>query len=80
MKRLFIISATFDLNEIKDNIENNQENQDSIPITVILDNVRTPDNVGALIRVAAAVGCKQILAMKVNDNRRQISSEKWPVL
>ena len=40
-------------------------NESSVPITVILDNVRTPDNIGALTRVAAAIGCKKIISTKV---------------
>merc|ERR1719414_502080 len=31
---------------------------------MILDNVRTPDNIGALIRVGAAVGCQRIITTK----------------
>ena len=57
-------SATFDLDEIR-NVVNEKHNEDAVPITVILDNVRTPDNIGALTRVAAAVGCKRIISTKV---------------
>jgi tRNA G18 (ribose-2'-O)-methylase SpoU len=32
----------------------------SLPIHLVLDNIRMPDNLGALLRVAAAVGCKQV--------------------
>merc|ERR1711997_461876 len=55
--------ATFDLEEIR-NAVNEKHNEDSVPITVILDNVRTPDNIGALTRVAAALGCKRIISTK----------------
>ena len=56
--------ATFDLDEIKMAISE-KPNESSVPITVILDNVRTPDNIGALTRVAAAIGCKKIISTKV---------------
>jgi tRNA G18 (ribose-2'-O)-methylase SpoU len=35
-----------------------------LPVTLILDNVRNPDNFGAILRVAAAVGCKRVVAMQ----------------
>ena len=41
-------------------------NPSSIPLTMILDNVRIPDNIGALIRVGAAVGCQRIITTKVS--------------
>ena len=60
----FFSLATFDLDEIKMAISE-KPNESSVPITVILDNVRTPDNIGALTRVAAAIGCKKIISTKV---------------
>lgn len=43
------------------------ENSENIPLTVILENIRTPDNLGALTRIAAAVGCQRIITTKVGD-------------
>ena len=43
------------------------ENSENIPLTVILENIRTPDNLGALTRIAAAVGCQRIITTKVSD-------------
>ena len=31
-------------------------------MTLVLDNVRNPDNFGALVRAAAAVGCQKVIA------------------
>lgn len=56
------IMATFDFEEIQ---QKSFEAENNLPITVILDNVRSPDNVGALVRVAAAVGCKKLITTKV---------------
>ncbi|KAK7483729.1 hypothetical protein BaRGS_00025050 [Batillaria attramentaria] len=38
--------------------------QDTLPMTVVCDNVRDPGNMGTLIRTAAAAGCRKILATK----------------
>ena len=43
-----------------------KSNPDNLPLTIILENIRTPDNVGALTRIAAAAGCQKIIATKVN--------------
>ena len=43
------------------------ENLENIPLTVIFENIRTPDNLGALTRIAAAVGCQKIITTKVGD-------------
>lgn len=34
------------------------------PITVICDNIREPNNLGSIIRVAAALPCSQVMVMK----------------
>ncbi|XP_069134873.1 rRNA methyltransferase 3, mitochondrial-like [Argopecten irradians] len=36
----------------------------TIPLTIVLDQIRDPGNMGTLIRSAAAVGCERIIAMK----------------
>ncbi|XP_033748196.1 rRNA methyltransferase 3, mitochondrial-like [Pecten maximus] len=36
----------------------------TIPLTIILDQIRDPGNMGTLIRSAAAVGCERIIAMQ----------------
>lgn len=41
-----------------------QRSGDTIPVSVILDNVRDPGNMGTLIRTAAAAGCSQLLLSK----------------
>ncbi|KAG8293745.1 rRNA (guanosine-2'-O-)-methyltransferase activity protein [Homalodisca vitripennis] len=37
---------------------------DTIPVKVLCDNVRDPGNMGSIIRVAASVGCTQVILMK----------------
>jgi len=34
----------------------------SLPLTLILDNVRNPDNFGGILRVAVAAGCRQVIS------------------
>ncbi|KAL3185913.1 hypothetical protein MRX96_028789 [Rhipicephalus microplus] len=46
-----------------DQIEFNRSG-DTIPVAMILDNVRDPGNMGTLIRTAAAAGCSQLLLSK----------------
>lgn len=36
----------------------------SFPITLVCDNLRDPGNMGTVLRCAAAVGCKEVIAMK----------------
>ncbi|XP_055332301.1 rRNA methyltransferase 3, mitochondrial-like [Paramacrobiotus metropolitanus] len=40
----------------------NMERIDSMPLTVVLDNIRDPGNMGAVIRVLAGAGCEQLIA------------------
>ncbi|OWF53888.1 Glyoxalase domain-containing protein 4 [Mizuhopecten yessoensis] len=40
------------------------KSQTTIPLTIILDQIRTPGNMGTIIRSAAAVGCERIIAMQ----------------
>ena len=43
-------------------------NAEQLPITMILENIRNPDIIGALTRVAASLGCKKIITIKVSKN------------
>ena len=38
--------------------------RDSLPVTLILDQIRDPGNIGTLLRTAAAVGCEKVIAVK----------------
>jgi len=58
-------SAIFSLEEIELSMKERTD-PTSLPLTMILDNVKSPDNLGALIRVAAAVGCQKIITTKVS--------------
>jgi len=48
----------------KQEIVNKAVAQSPVPLSLICDNVRTPDNLGAVIRVAAAAGARQILCTR----------------
>ncbi|XP_076661941.1 rRNA methyltransferase 3, mitochondrial [Halictus rubicundus] len=45
-------------------IENNATVDDSLPLTIICDNVREPGNLGSIMRAAAAVGCEKLILIK----------------
>eukprot|EP00094_Tigriopus_californicus_P001295 TCALIF_01255-PA protein Name:"Similar to RNMTL1 RNA methyltransferase-like protein 1 (Homo sapiens)" AED:0.31 eAED:0.31 QI:0/0.33/0.5/0.75/0.66/0.75/4/446/487 len=38
-----------------------QESLRSLPISLILDNLRNPDNMGTILRTAAGIGCREVL-------------------
>ena len=68
---MFIISSAlfFPASFSKSDVERlaiNRSKQDlaHLPITLILDNVRQPDNMGAILRVAAAIGVRRVLLVK----------------
>ncbi|XP_043267769.1 rRNA methyltransferase 3, mitochondrial [Venturia canescens] len=41
-----------------------EPNADTLPLTIICDNVREPGNMGAILRAAAGVGCEKIILIK----------------
>jgi len=45
----------------KDEITNNVKAQSSLPLTLVCDNIRQPDNLGSVLRVAAAAGAREVL-------------------
>lgn len=49
---------TRDLNSLKKNTT------DSLPLTVICDNIREPNNLGSIIRSCAGASCSQVIIMK----------------
>lgn len=46
------------------NIDELCNNNNGLPITVICDQIREPNNLGSIIRIGAAVPCSQIVVMK----------------
>ena len=38
--------------------------QETLPMTLILDNVRNPDNFGGILRAATGAGCRSVIATK----------------
>jgi len=51
------IMAAFSLEEVVNNVVA----KSPLPLTLVCDNIRQPDNLGAVMRVAAAAGAKQVL-------------------
>lgn len=51
------VMAAFDKTQIRESVKPT----DFLPMTLICDNVRTPDNLGSILRVAGAAGVKKIL-------------------
>lgn len=51
-------------NASQNNTINTTENIQSVPITVICDQVREPNNLGGIIRTCAAVPCTKIILLK----------------
>lgn len=37
---------------------------DSIPLTIICDNIREPNNLGAILRTCSGVGCENVILTK----------------
>lgn len=52
----------FDLKEVKSKVV---PADNALPLTIVLDDIRMPDNIGALARVAASFGCKKLITTKV---------------
>lgn len=38
--------------------------KDPLPLTIICDNIREPNNLGAILRIASAVGCEKVILTK----------------
>ena len=53
--------AAFDKEEVKSVAAVSAE---ALPLTIICDNVRTPDNMGGILRVAVAVGAQKVILTK----------------
>jgi tRNA G18 (ribose-2'-O)-methylase SpoU len=61
------VIAIFDKKEV-------DEDSNSLPISVICDNIREPNNLGSIIRVAKAVACRQVILTKGKFNQLISSS------
>lgn len=48
----------------KPDAENFNPSPDSIPLTIICDNIREPGNLGAILRTCAGAGCHKIILTK----------------
>lgn len=49
---------------IKDEVKSAAVSPEALPLTLICDNVRTPDNLGGILRVAAAAGVGRVILTK----------------
>lgn len=49
---------------IFDRPSNVEEPHNSLPITVICDNIREPNNLGSILRICAALPCRRVLVVK----------------
>lgn len=56
------MTAAFSLSKIEELVSRREELSSPLPITLLLDNIRDPGNMGSILRVAAAIGCKKVLA------------------
>ncbi len=54
-------TAAFSRSSIESKIKASPE---SLPLTLLVDNVRIPDNLGALLRVAAAAGARRAICLR----------------
>jgi len=63
---VFFISAIFEMPE-KGHLFYTERK--TIPLTLVLDNIRDPGNMGTLIRTAAAVGCQSVTTIKGKSER-----------
>lgn len=58
------IMASLSKSEIEEAVRNRVKEQRLLPITLVVDNVRIPDNMGAILRLSAAVGVKKVITVK----------------
>ena len=48
----------------QDEVKSAAVSPEALPLTLICDNVRTPDNLGGILRVAAAAGVGRVILTK----------------
>lgn len=59
-----IIGIFYRPENLNDLIEKQRAKDQIIPVSIVLDNIREPNNMGAIIRVAAAAGAEQVILTK----------------